>query len=277
MKYLKWCLAAITIMALALVAAGCGGQDKAKEAGQPTDKAQQKITVATEPTFKPFEFQDTNTQNFEGFDMDIIRAVGEAVGLEVEIKNLGFDGIIPALQTGQVNAAASGITIKPEREKQVNFTVPYYQSGLSIAVKSDNNTIKSLDDLKGKRIAVQIGTTGADMAKTVEGADVRTLNTADLLFMELKKGSVDAVINDNPVNMYYITEQSKKGDPGVKVVGDKLSSEFYGIAVSKNNPELLEKLNEGLKIIKENGKYAEIYKKWFGEEPPAFLPGKPAN
>jgi polar amino acid transport system substrate-binding protein len=124
-----------------------------------------------------------------------------------------------------------------------------------------------MDDLKGKTIAVQSGTTGESEAKKVAGATVRSFTNSDQTFMELKNGGATAVINDYPVTAYFI----KQGNPDVKIVGERLSSEDYGIAVPKGKTELLNKINNGLKELKKNGKYNELYMKWFGEEPPKEL------
>lgn len=260
-----WAAAAVLAM---LLVAGCGasGTAEKKDAaqGQAEQKAPQKIVVGSDTTFAPFEFQDSKTGQYVGFDVDLIHAVAKAANLEVEYKSMAFDGLIAALQAGQIDAAISAMTITPERQKVVNFSDPYYQSGLSVAVQAKNDTIKGFADLNGKSIAVQSGTTGALKAKEVPGAKIRYFTNTDQALLELKNGGVDAVINDHPVTAYFI----QQGNPDIKIVGEKLTAESYGIAVPKSKPELLEKINAGLKAIKESGEYAQIYKKWFGEEPP---------
>ncbi|MGL5514661.1 MAG: basic amino acid ABC transporter substrate-binding protein, partial [Sporomusa sp.] len=186
------------------------------------------------------------------------------MGMEVEIVNIGFDGLIPALEGGQIDAVASGMTITEERSKKVNFSKPYYKSGLSIIVRADNNTINGFKDLEGKRIAVQIGTTGAAEAQKIKDAKVREFNSASEALLELKAGGADAVVNDLPVNEYYL---AKGGSKDAKLVGEVLSSEEYGIAVVKKNTELVGKINKALDEIKQNGEYAKIYEKWFGKKP----------
>ncbi|MBO8137385.1 MAG: basic amino acid ABC transporter substrate-binding protein [Desulfotomaculum sp.] len=275
-KLLKLSLAALTVLALMIAVVGCGGEKTAAtDSEQGQNEVKEKLIVAFEPTFAPFESTDENGE-FVGFDIDLIKAIAEEQGIEIELKSLGFDGLIPALQTGQIDIAISGMTIKPEREEKVSFSLPYYEAGLIMAVRSDNNEITKPEDLAGKTIAVQIGTTGADKAnefKEKYGAKVKTYNTTDLVFMELINGGADAVINDIPVTKHYIAE---KGKDKVKLVGDLLQGEYYGIAVAKNNTELLETINDGLLKLKENGKFAELYKKWFGYEPPEYLPGSPS-
>ncbi|MBE3580622.1 MAG: basic amino acid ABC transporter substrate-binding protein [Thermoanaerobacteraceae bacterium] len=261
-----------------MTAAGCGGstsgqlEQQSSSAGEGASKP--KYVVATEASFAPFEFRDQNSGEFVGFDIELLKAVAEVQGFEVEFKDMGFDGIITAVTTGNVDMAISAISIDDDRRQQVDFSLPYYQSGLCVAVRSDNDTIKGFADLKGKRIAVQIGTTGAKYAKNnIEGAQVTEYNTVNDAFMELINGGVDAFVNDYPVSVYFIQQGNNKEK--VKIVGDLANSELYGIAIPKGNTELLEEINEGLRKLKESGKFDEIYQRWFGEAPPEFLPGEP--
>ena len=169
-KYLVFLMAALMLVALAV--AGCGGsKDEAK--AQP----EKVLRVATEPTFAPFEFQKEGSDELAGFDMDLIRAIGKKLGYKVEIANMGFDALIPALNTGNIDVAIAGMSITDERKEAVGMSDPYYTSGLIVMVKKDNNDIKSIDDLAGKRIAAQIGTTGADKANSVKDAKVTLLST----------------------------------------------------------------------------------------------------
>ncbi|WP_031515565.1 basic amino acid ABC transporter substrate-binding protein [Desulfofalx alkaliphila] len=276
-KLLRLGLVLVTVMALMMAAVGCGGGDKPADEKAGDDAGKQALKVAFEPTFAPFELTN-EAGEYVGFDIDLIKAIAEVQGLEVELQSLGFDGLIPALQVGQVDVVISGMTITEKRAEQVNFSIPYYESGLVIAVRSDNDSIEKPEDLAGKTIAAQIGTTGAMAAEEFAeeyGATVRTFNTTDLVFMELTNGGVDAVINDLPVTQEYL---DKRADGRLKIVGDVLEGEdYFGIAVAKDNTELLETINEGLLKLKENGTYAEIYKKWFyGYEPPEYLPGNPS-
>ena len=253
-------LCAICMLAVSAIFAGCG-QDADKKAASD----EKVLHVGTTADFAPFEFQDENgSTEYQGFDMDIIRAVAKEMGYKADIQNLNFDGLIPAMESGNINVIAAGMSINEERKAQVDFTDPYYKSGLTIIVKKDNNDIKGFSDLKGKRIAVQIGTTGMIEAQKIEGAEVKALNSSSDTFMELKAGNVDAVINDRPVNDYYLVE-SKSED--LKRLDDSLTSEEYGFAMKKGNTELAEKINAALKTIKENGEYDKIYEKWFGTKP----------
>lgn len=253
-KFLMLCL--LSLFALTAVFAGCG--DAKKEAAGSGEKV---LRVGSSADFAPFEFQDVEGKEYAGFDMDLIRAVGKEMGYKVEIQNINFDGLIPSLETGNIDAIISGMSITDERKNKVVFSKPYYQSGLTIVVKGDNQAIQSFSDLAGKKIAVQIGTTGATEAKKIPNAEVKEFNSSADTFIELKAGGVDAVVNDRPVNDYYIVKSNEKN---VKSLPDVLSAEDYGIALSKKNAELAKKVDAALDKLKENGEYNKIYEKWFG-------------
>jgi glutamine transport system substrate-binding protein len=242
----------ITIL-LVVGLAGCGGKQAASTA----------LHVGTEATYAPFEFQDENSKDYVGFDMDIARAIGRQLGMTVEVKNVAFDGLIPALDAGNIDMVIAAMSITDERKQKVAFSNPYYNSGLIIAVKNDNVQIKSQADLVGKKIAVQIGTTGADFSRKVNGARVTEFNSITEAFLELNNGGVDTVVNDLPVTAEYI----KKAGKDIKMVGEVMNSEAYGIAVKKSNTELQTKINKALDELKKNGEYDKIYEKWFGQAP----------
>lgn len=252
-KLLLVCMAALmAIFALA----GCGGDQKAADNGKKV------LKVGTNADFAPFEFQSEDGKEYQGFDMDLIRAVGKEMGVEVEINNVNFDGLIPALEAGNIDVCISGMTINDERKQKVLFSDPYYKSGLSIIVAKDNDSIKKFEDLKGKKVAVQIGTTSAAEVKKIEGVEVKEFNSSADTFMELRAKGVDAVVNDRPVNDYYIL---KSGESNVKALPDLLTSEDYGIAVSKQNEATQKAVNDALKKLKDNGEYDKIFEKWFGK------------
>lgn len=246
-------------LALVLVfsLAACGGDNK--ESGDTVT-----YKVGTEPTFPPFDTTDEE-QNIIGLDMDLITAIGEDQGFKVEFENLSFDGLIPALEAGNIDIVAAGMNKDdPERQEQVDFSDSYYDSKLFVAVTIDNDTIKSVDDLTpDMKVAAQTGTTGAAKVQELkdEGkiAEAVILDGLDTAMMQLINGDVSAVINDEPVTQAYMNKQPDK----IKMVGEALNAESYGFAVAKGNEELLEKINAGLKTIKEDGTYDELINKWF--------------
>jgi arginine/lysine/histidine/glutamine transport system substrate-binding/permease protein len=220
--------------------------------------------VGTEPAFPPFEMKDEATGAFTGFDIELMTAMAEAAGKEVQFISLPFDGLVPALQGKSIDAAISGMTITAERALTVDFSRPYFEAGLAIAVRQDDTEIQTLEDLEGKRIAVAIGTTGAEMASSVEGATVTQFDNAPLALQELINGNVDAVVNDLPVTLYAINEANLQG---AKIVGELVTEEYYGIALPKGSA-LLEEMNSALETVIQDGTYAEIYQKWFSSDPP---------
>jgi arginine/lysine/histidine/glutamine transport system substrate-binding/permease protein len=234
------------------------------------------LQVATEPAFAPFEFKGKDGE-LQGFSIDLMRAIASstpgaianAAKFQIEFQSLPFDGIIPSLQAKTIDAAISSITITQERAKTVDFSRPYFKAGLAIAIRTDNQEINSFDSLKNKKIAVQIGTTGAEKAKSIPGAEVISFDSAPLALQELVNGNVDAVINDEPVTLYAINTGNLQG---IKVKEQLLTEEFYGIATAKNSP-YLSLINQGIAKVIENGTYQQIYQKWFKATPPV-LPEK---
>ncbi|HIU73501.1 MAG TPA: basic amino acid ABC transporter substrate-binding protein [Candidatus Aphodousia faecipullorum] len=222
------------------------------------------LLVGTDAGFAPFEYKDPKTNEIVGFDIDLITAMAKAVGDDVKIQNMQFAGIIPALQTNMIDVAAAALTITAERQKQVLFTDPYYDVGLVMVIrKKDADKYKTLDDMQGKRICSQIGTTGAILGKQVKGATVGEYDQMGDAMMELKMNGCDSVLVDKTVTEYYIAQQ---GDKDIMMVPHLYNPKQNGFAVSKRNTELAAKLNKGLKIIRENGEYDKIYEKWFGKK-----------
>ena len=154
----KWILAGMAALTAMSVLTGCGTQSK--EAAARTDKP---LIVGTEPSFPPFEMAENDT--YTGFDIDLANAIGEKLGRKVEIKAMGFDALIPALKSGQIDIIASAMSATEERKKQVDFTAPYYIGGSVIVVQKDNTTIHGWDDITGKTVAVQAGSKPADFAE----------------------------------------------------------------------------------------------------------------
>jgi arginine/lysine/histidine/glutamine transport system substrate-binding/permease protein len=234
--------------------------------------AGQVFKVATEPTFPPFEMQAKTGDGLEGFDIDLMDAIGKEAGLSIQYESLPFDGIIPALQSGTVDAAISSMTITQERAKNISFSRPYFKAGLAIAVRENNSNIKNLEDLQGKTIAVQIGTTGANQATKIAQAQIITFDNAPLALQELMNGRVDAVVNDAPVTLYAI----KQGNlSGIKIVSQVGTEEYYGIALPKNSP-YLPVIDKALTELIQKGNYQKIYQKWFPGKPPQLPKYLPA-
>jgi glutamine transport system substrate-binding protein len=223
------------------------------------------LRALTDPSFVPFEMMDQETGEMVGFDMDILSEVAKRAGFDYDLNTMDFNGIIPALQTGNADVAIAGITITEEREKIVDFTDPYYDSGLRILVPSGSSAA-DIDDLKGKKIGTKVGSTSYDFLNKRFGdnADVTPYPGSADMYMALMSGSVDAVFYDAP-NVGYFS-QTKGGD-AVKTVGPLYEGQQYGLAFADGS-EWVDDANEALASMKEDGTYAEIYKKWFGSLPP---------
>lgn len=221
------------------------------------------ITVAIQPTFAPFQF--IKDGQLQGFDIDIVKAIGKASGFDIKFESQRFEGMLSALQAGTIDAAVAAMSITEERSKAVFFSKPYFRSGLAITVRENNQDIINFDSLKNKKVGVLLGTTGANKAKNIPGAEISTFESIDLAFLDLSiNKNVDAVISDAPVTLYALKSGSFEG---IKIAGELLTEEYYGIPVAKNSRHL-NTINKGLDTIIKNGTYANIYKKWFDAEPP---------
>ncbi len=249
--------------------AGCGGSgDAAKTDG---DKNSNKIVMGTNPTFEPFEYQDESGK-MKGFDLDLVKAIGEDQGFEVEVKSLEFDALVGALQSGSIDLIAAGMSITPDRQENAIFSKPYMDASLGIIVANDSD-IKTADDLKGKVVAAQIGSTGADACQELKKKgvvkEVKLLDNFNTCIQDLKSGGTDAIINDMPVNQAYM----KSHPNDVVLVGEPYVADYYGIACAKDNKELADKINAGLDNLIKNGKYQELCKKYNLEVPEAIVNG----
>lgn len=244
-KFLK-----VSTAAIALVFAGS------------TLAAGKELLIATDTAFVPFEFKQGN--EYVGFDIDLWAAIAKEMGMTYQLKPMDFNGIIPALQTHNVDAALAGITIKEERKQAIDFSDGYYDSGFILLVKSDNDSIKREADIAGKSLAVKSGTSAADYAKAnLKVKDLRQFPNIDNAYLELRTGRVDAAMHDTPNVLYYI---KTAGEGQVKAVGPQMMAQQYGIGFPKGS-DLREPVNAALKKLRADGTYAKIYEKWFGTQP----------
>lgn len=242
---------------------GCSGGDTDSEGDNAEGDLKDTYTVATDSSFVPFEFDEGGEH--VGFDMDIVNSIADEVGFEITLEVTNFDGIIPGLQTGSFDVAIAGITITDERKGAVDFTSPYYKSGTRIGVPVDNTDITSVEDLEGKTVASRLGSAPLDyLAENVPGAKALPFEQLDQMYLAVEGGTADALLYDAPNVEYYI---STTGEDKLKAVGDLYEAQEYGIAVSKDNEALVEAMNQALANMIDDGRYAEIYEEWFGEQP----------
>nr|WP_232483566.1 transporter substrate-binding domain-containing protein [Brevibacterium yomogidense] len=224
---------------------------------------QDSYVVASDTSFVPFAFEEDG--EYVGFDMDIINTLADRVGFEIDLETTNFDGIIPGLQTGSFDIAIAGIGITDERAEVIDYTSPYYMSGLRMAVPIDNDEIENVEDLEGRTIATRLGSTSAAfIEENIEGATANTYEQLDQAYLSVEGGGSDAILYDAPNVEYYV---ETAGADSLKVTGDLFEAENYGIAVSKGNEDLVEALDDALAEIIDDGTYAEIHSEWFGSEP----------
>ena len=268
MKKFSKALVAGVLATSMMLFAGCGGNDAAQDANADAENQEAVVlTVGTNAAFEPFEMIDpADGETIVGFDIDLINAIAADQGMTVEMVNMEFDGLVMAVQNGQLDAAIAGMSVTPERQEQVAFTETYYDAGLNIAVAVDNEDITSEEDLAGKIVASQMGTTGANKALELQEAgvvaDVKLLENINVCMLALSNGEVDAVIMDIPVNGAYVAAHPEAAKIAAEFVVE--APEQFAIAVSLDNTELLDKLNAGLANVKANGTYDELIEKYFG-------------
>jgi polar amino acid transport system substrate-binding protein len=247
MKRLLWLwvlLAVVVIVVVVVFVQGRGG-----ETG--------KIRVATDATWKPFEYVDTTTREIVGFDIDLFDAIAERANLDVEYVNVAWDPLLAGMAQGTYDAAISSITIKPDRLEKMNFSHPYYVAGQIIVTLNSSTNITGPETLSGKSVGVQTGTTGDDEAQSINGTTVVGYDEIGMAFVALLAHQIDAVICDTPVASGYVDKYDI-----LKTVGEVLTTEQYGIAVPKGKEELLDKINTALDALLAEGIIDQLTQKW---------------
>jgi ABC-type amino acid transport substrate-binding protein len=260
-------LLALAVGAIAIFAAGCGSSDDSTTGGgASTSAGGAPLTVGSDIPYPPFE--QGKSGNYTGFDIELMEAIGEKIGRTPEFQDTSFETIFRDVAQGKFEAVISAATITEEREKAVAFSDPYYLSEQAILVK-EGSDIESLADLSGKTIGAQQGTTGLELAKEKSDAgEIRPFPEGPDAVNGLKSGTIEAAIIDAPVAQNAV---EKAG--GVEIAEKVPTEEEYGIALAKDNTELLDEINTGLKEVIDDGTYTTIYEKWFKLEPPKEIVG----
>lgn len=216
------------------------------------------IRIVTDPTFPPMEF----TRNGErtGFDIELTEALAAQMGKKIEWTDIDFKGLVPAVISGRADAAVSAIYITDARREVVDFTNSYYAGGLVVITKEDG-PIKTLADLDGKRVSVQVGTKSVNFLQNEFPKVIRVeVEKNEEMFNLVTIGRSDAAVTGKPAAKMFV-----QATPGLTVLDEQITVEEYGIAVSKKQPELTQAFNNALKALKANGSYDKIVNKWFGE------------
>lgn len=226
--------------------------------------AEGKYLIGTDVTFAPFEYQDADGK-YIGIDMDLLNAIAEDQGFEYELKPLGFSAALQALESNQIDGMIAGMSITDERKATFDFSEPYFESGVVMAVAASNDDITSYQDLAGKTVAVKTGTTGSAFAESIQKEYDFKLNTFEdsaNMYEDVQAGNSDAAFEDYPVMAYALKNDRLK----LKIPTEPEPGDNYGFAVNKGmNPELIEMFNNGLVNIRANGKYQEILDTYIGE------------
>lgn len=254
---------AVFLLAItSLIVVGCGSSsDTTGSSSSSGGSGGEPLTVGSDIPYPPFE--QGKSPNYEGFDIELMEAIGEKIGRSPEFQDTSFETIFRDVAQGKFEAVISAATITEEREKEVAFSDPYYLSEQAILVK-EGSDVGGLEDLEGKTVAAQQGTTGLELGKEKANAgELRPYPEGPDAINALKAGTVEAVIIDAPVAQNAVEEEG-----GVEISEKVPTEETYGIAVAKDNTELLKEINEGLAEVISDGTYKTIYQKWFHLEPP---------
>lgn len=286
----KYILIMLALLFSVIVLAACGSSDSSSDGNDTTDETTEEAsgdseaqntedssseggnsdiqgktyTVATDANFQPFEYRNPDTGEMEGFDIDLITAIAEEAGFEVEFETMEFDGLIASMQSDRFPIGIAGISITEEREENMDFSDPYYDSGLILAVPQDSD-IQSIDDVDSSvNMGTRQGSTSEEFLLSNTEAEVTAYPEIVTAYLNLERGRVDAVLYDLPNVQYYINQNASDS---LKTVGEVMEGQPYGIAFPEGS-ELVDPVNEALSTLRENGTYDEIYEEWFGEAPP---------
>lgn len=250
-KILSMVLAAACVFSFA----ACGSKKDDTSSDTKKEEKKETLVMATNAEFPPYEYYDGD--KVVGIDAEFAAAIAEKLGMELKIEDMAFDSIIPAVQGGKADMGVAGMTVDEDRKTQVDFTDTYYTGRQVIIVKEDS-TIAGPDDLAGKKIGVQQGTTG-DIYTTDDYGDenIERFNKGMEAVQALQQGKVDAVVIDDQPAKTFVKENE-----GLKILETEYVEEEYAIALKKGNNELLEKVNKAIKELKEDGTLDKIIAKY---------------
>ena len=220
--------------------------------------------VATNPNWPPMEFL-TPDKEFTGYEVDLVNAIAEEMGFNVEWKNVQWDGLFAGLDAGRFDVVAGSVTITEERKKVMEFSDPFYQCKQAVILQSDSDA-KSPEDLKGKTLGAQVSTTGHFAIQAMEGVADKSYDSLPLAVEAAYSGRIDGVVCDEPTAASFVLmNETYAGKLKIAFIIEDAEVEEYGIVFKKGNTELLELFNEGLKRVREKGIEAKLMQKWFGE------------
>lgn len=255
----------ILLMGLVLMVSACGANETGSKNSENNGGNEKKtLRLVTDAAYAPMEYM--NGDQILGFDIDLAKAAAAEAGYELKVDHVGWDPLFVEIDTENADLAISSITITDDRKMSYDFSVPYYASSNEILIPEDSD-IQSGADLTDKVVAVQKDTTGHEIAESILGSNhknIKPFETTPLAIQELLSNGADAVIADKPVVDEYVKNNSQQNL--VVITDDSFEEEFYGLLFPKDS-KLVAEFNEALNKLFDNGKYAEIYKEWFGKEP----------
>lgn len=220
------------------------------------EKENKKLYVGTNAEFEPFEYREGG--NIVGFDIELIGEISKLIDKDIEVEDMAFDGLLPALQTKKIDLIIAGMTATEERKKFVNFSESYYKSQQAIVVNKDENGINNFDNLIEKEVGVVLGYTGDIIVSEMANVKVQRYNATSEAIMALKSKKVQAVVLD-----YEPAKNYSAQNPGLKLIETDSQSEEYAIAIRKEDTQLLNDINKALATLKENGTYDALLNKYF--------------
>ncbi|MHC5267929.1 amino acid ABC transporter substrate-binding protein/permease [Enterococcus sp. LJL98] len=231
-------------------------QNETQETMKQVTPKKELYVIASDSAFAPFEFQNENNQ-YVGIDVDLMKRAAELQGFNVKFNHIGFSGAVQSVENNQADGMIAGMTITDARKQAFDFSTPYFDSGIQLAIKKGNTKVRSFDDLAGKNVGAKVGTESADYLeqnKETYGYTLKYFDAADQLYDALRVGAVEGIMDDYPVIGYAIAQGQEIETPIERIPGGQ-----YGFAVKKDqNPELLEMFNEALAEMKRTGEYDQI-------------------
>ena len=258
-----------TAAALTLALAGCSSSTPAGESSESAGATSLQeiqdagvLTVGTEGTYKPFSFHEDGSGELTGYDVEVITAVAEKMGVEAEFEETQWDAIFAGLEAGRFDVIANQVSITDERKETYDFSVPYTVSSGVIVTSADNDEISSFEDLKGKTTAQSLTSNWYELA-TESGAKVEPVEGWAQSVTLLEQGRVDATINDE---LTYLDYQNTTGNEGIKIAATTDESSQSAVAVRKGSTELVDAIDTALEELRADGTLAEISGKYFGSD-----------
>jgi len=255
---MKRILAAVLALVMVVGLSACSAKKESTPVAGASEAPKGTLVMATNAEFPPYEFREGD--EIVGIDVEISRAIAEDLGMELKIEDMKFDSIIPAVISGKADFGAAGMTVTEDRLKNVNFSEPYAHATQVVIVK-EGSEVATPDDLEGKKVGVQLGTTGDIYAADIKDVDLQRFDKGFEAVQALTQDKVDAVIIDNEPAKVFVSQNE-----GLKILDEAFTEEDYALAIAKDNTELLDKVNASLKKLKESGKFDEIVAKYIKAE-----------